>query len=116
MCYPAVLSKEEQIMKKLELCKGMVIDGHAPGLSGEDLKAYVEAGVMTDRECTSFEEAKEKCLAGMKILVREGSAARNVENIVPGLVKEPEFIAHLCSVPMINILILLKMKDILVTI
>lgn len=94
MCYPAVLSKEEQIMKKLELCKGMVIDGHAPGLSGEDLKAYVEAGVMTDHECTSFEEAKEKCLAGMKILVREGSAARNVENIVPGLVKEPEFIAH----------------------
>ena len=81
-------------MKKLELCKGMVIDGHAPGLSGEDLKAYVEAGVMTDHECTSFEEAKEKCLAGMKILVREGSAARNVENIVPGLVKEPEFIAH----------------------
>jgi len=59
MCYPAVLSKEEQIMKKLELCKGMVIDGHAPGLSGEDLKAYVEAGVMTDHECTSFEEAKE---------------------------------------------------------
>ena len=94
MCYPAVLSKEEQIMKKLELCKGMVIDGHAPGLSGEDLKAYVEAGVMTDHECTSFEEAKEKCLAGMKILIREGSAARNVENIVPGLVKEPEFIAH----------------------
>ena len=59
MCYPAVLSKEEQIMKKLELCKGMVFDGHAPGLSGEDLKAYVEAGVMTDHECTSFEEAKE---------------------------------------------------------
>ena len=44
--------------------------------------------------CVPFEEAKEKCLAGMKILVREGSAARNVENIVPGLVKEPEFIAH----------------------
>lgn len=93
MCYPAVLSKEEQIMKKLKLCKGMIIDGHAPGLSGEDLKAYVEAGVMTDHECTSFEEAKEKCLAGMKILIREGSAARNVENIVTGLVKEPEFIS-----------------------
>lgn len=92
MCYPAVLSKEEEIMKKLELCKGMVIDGHAPGLSGDDLKAYVEAGVMTDHECTSFEEAREKCVAGMKILVREGSAARNVENIVTGLVKEPEFI------------------------
>ena len=47
-----------------------------------------------DHECTSFEEDKEKCLAGMKLFVREGSAARNVENIVPGLVKEPEFIAH----------------------
>ena len=90
MCFPAVLSKEEEIMKKLELCKGMVIDGHAPGLSGEDLKAYVDAGVMTEHECTTFEEAKEKCLAGMKILVREGSAARNVENIIPGLVKEPD--------------------------
>ncbi len=63
MCYPAVLSKEEQIMKKLELCKGMIIDGHAPGLTGDDLKAYVEAGVMTEHECTSFEESKEKCLA-----------------------------------------------------
>ena len=92
MCYPAVLSHDEEIMKKLELCKGMVIDGHAPGLTGEDLKAYVEAGVMTEHECTSFEEAKEKCLAGMKILVREGSAARNVENIIPGLIKEPELI------------------------
>ena len=92
MCYPAVLSKEEEIMKKLKLCKGMIIDGHAPGLSGADLKAYVEAGVMTDHECTSFEEAKEKALAGMKILVREGSAARNVENLIKGLVKEPEFI------------------------
>lgn len=49
-------------MKKLDLCKGMVIDGHAPGLSGEDLKAYVEAGVMTDHECTSFEEAKKNVL------------------------------------------------------
>lgn len=92
MCYPAVLSKEEEIMKKLKLCKGMIIDGHAPGLSGADLKAYVEAGVMTDHECTSFEEAKEKAIAGMKILVREGSAARNVENLIKGLVKEPEFI------------------------
>ena len=68
MCYPAVLSKEEQIMKKLELCKGMIIDGHAPGLTGDDLKAYVEAGVMTEHECTSFEEAKEKL---KKINVRD---------------------------------------------
>ena len=94
MCYPAVLAKDPEIMEKLSLCKGMVIDGHAPGLSGDDLKAYVDAGVMTDHECTSYEEAREKCLAGMKILVREGSAARNVENIIPGLIKEPELIPH----------------------
>ena len=110
MCYPAVLSKEEQIMKKLELCKGMVIDGHAPGLSGEDLKAYVEAGVMTDHECTSFEEAREKCLAGMKILVREGMCSKECSNIVRDLSKNQNLLHILCSVPMINILILLKMR------
>lgn len=90
MCYPAVLSGDSEIFEKLRLCKGMVIDGHAPGLTGEDLKKYVEAGVMTEHECTSYEEAREKCHAGMKILVREGSAARNVENIIPGLLKEPQ--------------------------
>lgn len=90
MCYPAVLSGDPEIFAKLRLCKGMVIDGHAPGLTGEDLKKYVEAGVMTEHECTSYEEAREKCHAGMKILVREGSAARNVENIIPGLLKEPQ--------------------------
>lgn len=90
MCYPAVLSGDPEILAKLRLCRGMIIDGHAPGLTGEDLKAYVEAGVMTEHECTSYEEAREKCHAGMKILVREGSAARNVENIIPGLLKEPQ--------------------------
>lgn len=88
MCYPAVLEKEPVIMEKLALCDGMMIDGHAPGLSGKDLQAYVQAGVMTDHECTSYEEAKEKCQAGMKILIREGSAARNVENIIPGLIRD----------------------------
>lgn len=94
MCYPAVLARDPEIMEKLDLCKGMVIDGHAPGLAGDDLKAYVQAGVMTDHECTSYEEAREKCLAGMKILVREGSAARNVANIIPGLLREPELIPN----------------------
>lgn len=94
MCYPAVLSGDSEILAKLRLCRGMIIDGHAPGLTGEDLKAYVEAGVMTEHECTSYEEAREKCHAGMKILVREGSAARNVENIIPGLLKEPQDMKH----------------------
>lgn len=88
MCYPDVLAGKKEIMDKIALCKGKVIDGHAPGLSGEDLKRYIEAGVMTDHECTSFAEAEEKWKAGMKILIREGSAARNVEAIATGLAEK----------------------------
>lgn len=88
MCYPDVLAGRKEIMDKIALCKGKVIDGHAPGLSGKELRRYVEAGVMTDHECTSFKEAKEKRNAGMKILVREGSAARSTEAIITGLIKE----------------------------
>lgn len=88
MCYPDVLAGEREIMDKIALCKDKVIDGHAPGLTGEDLRRYIEAGVMTDHECTSFAEAEEKWKAGMKILIREGSAARNVEAIVTGLVEK----------------------------
>ncbi len=88
MCYPDVLAGRKEIMDKIALCRGKVIDGHAPGLSGTDLHRYIQAGVMTDHECTSFEEAEEKRRAGMKILIREGSAARNVEAIVSGIVKK----------------------------
>ncbi|MBS7008968.1 MAG: adenine deaminase [Anaerostipes sp.] len=88
MCYPDVLAGRREIMDKIELCRHKVIDGHAPGLTGEALRRYVKAGVMTDHECTSFEEAEEKRKAGMKILVREGSAARNVEAIVRGLAEK----------------------------
>lgn len=94
MCYPAVLAGDPEIFDKLRLCQGMVIDGHAPGLTGKDLETYVKAGVMTDHECTSYEEAEEKCHAGMKILVREGSAARNAGDIIPGLLGKPEDISN----------------------
>lgn len=94
MCYPAVLAGDPEIFDKLRLCQGMVIDGHAPGLTGKDLETYVKAGVMTDHECTSYEEAEEKCHAGMKILVREGSAARNAGDIIPGLLGKPEDIPN----------------------
>lgn len=94
MCYPAVLAGNPEIFDKLRLCQGMVIDGHAPGLTGKDLETYVKAGVMTDHECTSYEEAEEKCHAGMKILVREGSAARNAGDIIPGLLGKPEDISN----------------------
>ena len=62
--------------------------GHAPGLSGKALAAYAAAGIETEHECTSFAEAKEKLAAGLAILVREGSAAKNLTAIVEGLLKE----------------------------
>lgn len=85
MNYPGVLAQDDQVMRKLASAKrlGKPIDGHAPGLIGEDADRYAEAGIMTDHECTSFEEAKYKLSRGMKILIREGSAARNFEFLYP---------------------------------
>lgn len=79
MNYPGVLGENSTVMAKLALTKryGYPIDGHAPGLFGEDAKRYVQAGISTDHECTSLAEAQGKLAAGMKILIREGSAARN---------------------------------------
>ena len=60
---------------------GLPVDGHAPGLTGEDLKKYIQAGITTDHECSDIEEALEKISGGMKILIREGSAARNLDSL-----------------------------------
>ena len=81
MNFPGVIYDDVEVHKKLKLAKdaGVPIDGHAPGLSGEGLKKYVQAGITTDHECSSIEEALEKISAGMKILIREGSAAKNLE-------------------------------------
>lgn len=81
MNIPGVLSEDVETIQKIKIVKdaGLVIDGHAPGLSGSDLKKYIDYGVTTDHECTSLEEALEKISAGMKILIREGSAAKNYE-------------------------------------
>ena len=72
------------------------IDGHAPGLTGEMLKKYVIAGISTDHECSTFEEAKEKISLGMKILIREGSAARNLDSLKELFNTDPEMVM-LCS-------------------
>jgi len=81
MNYPGVLMDDSEVLKKLEWAKyfDKPIDGHAPGLSGTPLQKYITAGITTDHECFSFEEAKEKLELGMKVLVREGSAAKNFE-------------------------------------
>jgi adenine deaminase len=98
MNFPGVLFHDPEVMAKLEAAKkrNMVIDGHAPGLTGENARKYAQAGISTDHECFTLEEGREKASYGMKILIREGSAARNFDTLIP-LIKEcPEQIM-LCS-------------------
>lgn len=84
MNYPGVLNKDKEVMQKLAWAKlfNKPVDGHAPGLRGESLNAYIQSGMSTDHECFSFEEGLEKLEKGMKILVREGSAAKNFEALI----------------------------------
>jgi adenine deaminase len=85
MNYPGVLFADKQVMDKISVAKqfGKVIDGHAPALRGEQAKSYIAAGISTDHECFTAEEAAEKLQFGMKILIREGSAAKNFEALIP---------------------------------
>lgn len=89
MNWPGVLFKDEIVMKKLALAKkyGKVIDGHAPGLKGEQAKNYISEGISTDHECFTEEEARGKLELGMKVQIREGSAAKNYEALI-GLLPE----------------------------
>ncbi len=84
MNYPGVLFKDEEVMKKIASAKkyGKPIDGHAPGLMGEDAATYAAAGISTDHECFTYEEALGKLKLGMKILIREGSAAKNFNALI----------------------------------
>ena len=84
MNYPGVLNKDKEVMQKLACAKlfNKPVDGHAPGLRGESLTTYIQSGMSTDHECFSFEEGLEKLEKGMKILVREGSAAKNFEALI----------------------------------
>jgi adenine deaminase len=85
MNYPAVLAGEPEIMAKIAAAKAVrkPIDGHAPGVRGNEAARYASAGIQTDHECTTLDEALEKLAAGMAILIREGSAARNFEALHP---------------------------------
>lgn len=84
MNYPGVLFKDEEVHKKLAHARkhGKPVDGHAPGLRGEKAKTYIDAGISTDHECFTYEEAEEKLSYGMKIIIREGSAAKNFEALI----------------------------------
>lgn len=83
MNYPGVINRDQEILKKIEMAKGKRIDGHAPSLSGKELYAYLTAGIRSDHECTNLKEAEEKLRNGMWIMVREGSTARNLKDLVP---------------------------------
>ncbi len=98
MNYPGVLFENAEVMGKLALARkyGKVVDGHAPGLKGEDAGKYAAAGITTDHECFTEEEALDKIKAGMKILLREGSAAKNFEALIPLIKTHPQYIM-MCS-------------------
>lgn len=81
----AVIDRSNPMMEKMELFDNMVIDGHAIGLSDKDLSSYILSGVKTDHECTSFEDAMRKVRNGMFVQIREGSAAKNLDNIISGI-------------------------------
>jgi adenine deaminase len=85
MNFPAVVAGRDDALEKMEVAQrlGRHVDGHAPGLSGKPLNAYLAAGVRSDHECTTLEEAIEKRRRGMWIMIREGSAAKNLEALLP---------------------------------
>ena len=85
MNWPGVLFDDPTVFDKISIAQklGKPVDGHAPGLKGDEAKKYIEAGISTDHECFTAEEALEKLKYGMKILIREGSAAKNFEALIP---------------------------------
>lgn len=85
MNYPGVINEVPEVMAKLEAAKaaGKPVDGHAPMLSGPELKRYIDAGISTDHECTTADEAREKAKLGMRIMLREGSASKNLKALAP---------------------------------
>ncbi len=100
MNFPGVIGRDPQVMAKLAAAQraGKVIDGHAPMVSGDDLDAYIAAGVQSDHECSNGTEALEKLGKGMHLMVREGSAARDMANILPDLIAAGADMDHVSMV------------------
>jgi len=97
MNYPEVVAGNVEALAKLEAAEGRNVDGHSPGLSGRELNAYLAAGVQSDHECTTLEEALEKRRLGMWIMIREGSAARNLEALLPMVLEHGPTNSLLCT-------------------
>jgi adenine deaminase len=83
MNFPGVISGDEEVLQKLGASKGKVIDGHAPGLAGKELNAYLSAGILSDHESTTLEEGREKLRRGMYLMIREGSSEKNLDALLP---------------------------------
>ncbi|MDY7093491.1 MAG: adenine deaminase [Acidobacteriota bacterium] len=83
MNFPGVIHGDEEVLAKLRTFSEMVVDGHCPGLSGKELQAYAAAGIQSDHECTTVEEAREKLRLGMTIFIREATNARNLKTLLP---------------------------------
>ena len=98
MNFPGVIYGDKEVMEKIAIAKkhNKPIDGHAPGLKGEEARKYIEAGITTDHECFTMEEALDKIKYGMKIQIREGSAAKNFEALVGLLETHPDMVLF-CS-------------------
>ncbi len=87
MNFPGVICGAPDVLAKVQAARsrGVAVDGHSPGLSGADLEAYLNAGILTDHECVSAEEARPKLRSGMWVLMREGSAAKNLRDLAPAV-------------------------------
>lgn len=98
MNFPGVINEFPEVMEKINIARelGKRIDGHAPGLRGEQAKKYISSGISTDHECFTLDEALEKISYGMKIIIREGTAAKNFDTLNSLLTTHPEF-CMLCS-------------------
>jgi adenine deaminase len=83
MNFPGVINRDEEVLQKISASKGKIIDGHAPGLAGKELNAYISAGILSDHESTTLEEGKEKLLRGMYLMIREGSSEKNLDALLP---------------------------------
>lgn len=98
MNYPGVLADDPEIFKKIAAAKrhGKPVDGHAPMVTGNDIEKYIGAGISTDHECDTLEDALGKVKLGMKILIREGSAAKDFDALIPLMAQYPEMLMF-CS-------------------
>lgn len=83
MNFLGVVSGDEEVLKKISAADGKIIDGHAPGLSGKELNAYLSGGILSDHESTTLEEGKEKLRRGMYLMIREGSSEKNLDALLP---------------------------------